>query len=134
MSKKVFINLPVKDLNKSMEFFRSLGYTFNPDFTDETAACMVISEEIYSMLITEARFQEFIPNSICDATKSTEVLVALTCDSREEVDELVTKAIHSGATTYSDPKDYGFMYYRSFQDLDGHIWELCHMDASAAQG
>jgi len=131
MSMKVFINLPVKNLQKSMAFFASLGFLHNPHFTDETAACIVFSNEIHAMLITEDRFREFTPQPICDATQQTEVLVALSCESREEVDRLVDQAIRSGGSVFSEPKDYGFMYYRSFQDLDGHIWELCYLDPSA---
>ena len=132
-SKKIFVNLPVKDLKKSIGFFESLGYSFNPQFTDETAACMVISEDIYTMLLTEPKFQTFIPNAIGDAKKSTEVLVCLSMDSRKEVDETISKAVAGGATTFTKPIDYGFMYSHSYQDLDGHIWELIHMDPSHVQ-
>ncbi|MCU0877203.1 MAG: glyoxalase/bleomycin resistance/extradiol dioxygenase family protein [Pirellulaceae bacterium] len=131
MATKIFVNLPVKDLPKSMEFFQELGYSFNPQFTDKTAACLVISDHIYAMLLTHAKFQEFTPKTICDATKSTEVLIALSCDSRERVTALVEKALAAGGTTYAEPKDYGFMLQHGFQDLDGHIWELFHMDESA---
>ncbi|HEY5791980.1 MAG TPA: VOC family protein [Chthoniobacterales bacterium] len=133
MSTKIFINLPVKDLPKSMEFFRALGFTFNPQFTDETAACMVISEDIYSMLLTEEKFKDFTPKPICDARKCTEVLVALTRESREAVDALVAKAVAAGGGTYKEPPDHGFMYAYGFQDLDGHIWEPFWMDPSAIQ-
>ncbi len=131
MSTKIFVNLPVNDLNASMAFFKTLGYQFNPQFTDETAACMVISGDIYAMLLTHPKFQEFIPHTISDAAKQTEVLVALSCESREEVGELVQKALAGGGTTYAEPKDYGFMLQHSFQDLDGHIWEVFHMDMAA---
>ena len=130
VSKKVFINLSVKDLPKSRGFFSALGYTFNQQFSDDTGACMVISEEIYTMLLTEPKFQTFIPKSISDAKRSTEVLVCLSADSRAEVDDIVTKAVAAGGSTYSEPQDYGFMYGRSFQDLDGHIWEFVYMDPS----
>jgi uncharacterized protein len=130
MSTKIFVNLPVKDLNKSMEFFKKLGFTFNPQFTDETAACMVISDDIYAMLLTHAKFKEFTPKAICDATKSTEVLVCLSRESREHVSEMVSKAIAAGGATYADSKDYGFMFQHGFQDLDGHIWELIYMEPS----
>src|SRR5687768_12525839 len=122
MATKIFVNLPVKDLPKSMEFYKKLGFSFNPQFTDQTAACMVISDDIYSMLLTHAKFKEFTPKSICDATKSSEVLVALSQDSREQVSDLVKKAVAAGGTTYAESKDYGFMYQHGFQDLDGHIW------------
>jgi len=130
MATKIFVNLPVKNLDKSMRFFAELGFTFNPKFTDETAACMIVSGDIYVMLLTEAKFKEFTPKAICDATKSTEVLVCLSCESRNQVDELVTKAVAAGGTTYSAPKDYGFMYAHGFQDLDSHIWELMYMEPS----
>jgi len=133
MSTKIFVNLPVKKLPKSMEFFTKLGFKFNSQFTDETAACMVVSDDIFVMLLTEAKFKTFTPKEICDATKSTEVLTALSCQNREKVDELVRKAVAAGGATYSDPKDYGFMYQHGFQDPDGHIWELIYMDPSAVQ-
>ena len=128
MSTKIFVNLPVKDLNKSKAFFAALGYTFNPQFTDDTAACMVISDDIYAMLLTHGKFKEFTPKQVVDATKATEVLVCLSCESRGHVDELVRKARAAGGTIYNEPKDYGFMYGHGFQDPDGHIWELMWMD------
>lgn len=134
MATKIFVNLPVKDLQKSMNFFGSLGYKFNPQFTDEKAACMVISEDIYSMLLTEAFFQGFTPKTITDAHKSTEVLLALSADSRQAVDELVNKALAAGGTEVREPQDHGFMYARSFNDLDGHIWEVLWMDPNAING
>jgi len=127
MSTKIFVNLPVKDLNKSIEFFTKLGYRFNPQFTDETATCMIVSEDIYVMLLTHDKFKTFTPNQICDATKSTEVLVCLSCESREHVDELVRKAVAAGGKTYNQAQDHGFMYGHGYQDLDGHIWELIYM-------
>ena len=133
MATKIFVNLPVKDLTKSIEFFTKLGYTFNPQFTDETATCMIISEDIYAMLLTREKFKSFTPKQICDATKSAEVLICLSCESRAAVDELVAKAVAAGGTTYSEPKDYGFMYQHAYQDLDGHNWELIWMDPSAVQ-
>ena len=131
MAKKIFVNLPVKDLNKSVAFFTKLGFTFNPQFTDETATCMIVGEDSYVMLLTEPKFQTFTPKAICDATKSTEVLVALSCDSRGEVDELVRKAVSAGGSTYNKPQDHGFMYGHGYQDLDGHIWEVFFMEPSA---
>ena len=131
MAKKIFVNLPVKDLNKSVAFFTKLGFTFNPQFTDETATCMIVAEDIYVMLLTEPKFKTFTPKAICDATKSTEVLVALSCDSRGEVDELVRKAVSAGGSTYNKPQDHGFMYAHGYQDLDGHIWEVFFMEPSA---
>jgi uncharacterized protein len=129
MATQIFVNLPVKDLGKSMEFFKKLGFSFNPQFTDETAACMVLGENNYVMLLTNEKFKEFTPKEICDATRSTEVLVALSCENRPRVDELVRTAVAAGGSTYSEPRDYGFMYTHGFQDLDGHIWELFHMDS-----
>jgi predicted lactoylglutathione lyase len=127
MVKQVFINLPVADLPKSMTFFKSLGYSHNPQFTDDTAACIVISETIFVMLLTHAKFRDFTPKAICDTTKSAEVLVCLSCESRKQVEDLVAKAIAAGGSTYAEPKDYGFMYQHSFADPDGHQWELIHM-------
>ena len=131
MARKIFVNLPVKNLKSSMDFFSSLNFTFNPQFTDDTAACMVISEDIYAMLLTHAKFKEFTPNPICDATKSTEALICLSCESRAAVDDTVSKAVAGGGKTYNQPQDHGFMYAHGFQDPDGHIWELIYMEPSA---
>jgi uncharacterized protein len=133
MPTKIFVNLPVKDLNKSMSFFKTLGYGFNEQFTDETAACMVITEDIYAMLLTEAKFQDFTTKPVADATKVTEVLTALSVESRARVDALVDTALKAGATEAREAMDYGFMYGRSFNDLDGHIWEIIYMDPSHIQ-
>ncbi len=130
MATKIFVNLPVKNLNKSVEFFTSLGFKFNPQFTDETATCMIVGEDIFVMLLTHDKFKTFTPKEICDATKSTEVLVCLSADSREKVDEIVRNAIASGGTTYKEPQDHGFMYGHGFQDLDSHIWEIVYMEPS----
>jgi uncharacterized protein len=127
MSTRIFVNLPVKNLKKSVEFFGKLGFKFNPQFTDETATCMIVTEDIFIMLLTEEKFRTFTPKAVCDATKSTEVLVCLTRENREEVDEMVRKAVAAGGTTYNEPQDHGFMYGHGFQDLDGHIWELIYM-------
>ena len=131
MPTKIFVNLPVKDLNKSMEFFAKLGFTFDKRFTDKTAACMIVGEDIFVMLLTEDKFKTFTPKQICDASKSTEVLVCLSSESREAVNEMVRKAIAAGGTTYNEPQDLAFMYGHGFQDLDGHIWELIYMEPSA---
>ncbi len=128
MSKKIFVNLPVKDLPKSMEFFKKLGFAFNPQFTDETAAAMVISEDIYSMLLTIPKIKLFTKKEIVDATKSTEVLIALSAESRSEVDDMLHKVLEAGGKEAREPQDYGFMYGRAFEDLDGHIWEIFYMD------
>lgn len=131
MATKIFVNLPVKNLNKSVEFFTKLGFEFNPQFTDETATCMIVSEDIFVMLLTEDKFKTFTPKAISDATKSTEVLVCLSSQSREAVDEMVRKAVAAGGTTYNEPQDHGFMYGHGFADLDGHIWEIMYMEPSA---
>jgi len=133
MSRKIFVNLPVEDLEAAKKFFGALGFSFNPQFTDETAACMVIGEDNYVMLLTRPKFKEFTPNEICDATRSTEALLAMSCDSRAEVDDLMDKVVAAGGTESRDPQDYGFMYSRSFQDLDGHIWEPFWMDPDFVQ-
>lgn len=127
----LYVNLPVQDLKKSIAFFGALGFAFNPQFTDETATAMVIGENMVAMLLTQEKFQTFTPNPISDARKSTEVLIALSFDSRQKVDELVRKAVAAGGNTYKDPEDHGFMYGHGFQDLDGHIWELFYMDLAA---
>src|SRR5688572_232037 len=128
MARKIFVNLPVKDLDKSKQFFGKLGFSFNAQFTDTTAACMVVSEDIYVMLLTHAKFKDFLPTKVvADATKSTEVLVCLSCESRGEVDEIVRKAVAAGGKTSNPAMDHGFMYVHSFQDLDGHVWEWAWM-------
>ncbi|MEH2251949.1 VOC family protein [Nostoc sp.] len=131
MATKIFVNLPVKDLNRSVEFFTKLGFSFNAQFTDETATSMIVSDDIFVMLLTHEKFKTFTPKEICDATKSTEVLVCLSSQSREEVDEMVRKAVTAGGTTYNEPQDHGFMYGHGFSDLDGHIWEIIYMEPSA---
>jgi uncharacterized protein len=128
MSAKIFVNLPVNDLKKSKAFFAGLGFTFNAQFTDETAACMIVSDDIFVMLLTRPKFKSFTPREICDATKSTEVLVCLSTESRQKVDELVRKAVAAGGKPHQEPQDHGFMYGHGFQDLDGHIWELACME------
>lgn len=134
MATQIFVNLPVKNLDKSIKFFTALGFTFNPQFTDETATCMIVAEDIFVMLLTEEKFKTFIPKTkqISEATKSTEVLVCLSCESRAKVDDMVRKALAAGGTAPMDAKDYGFMYGHGFQDPDGHIWELIYMDPGAA--
>lgn len=128
MNKQIFVNLPVKDLNKSKEFFSALGYTFNPQFTDENAACMIIADNsIYAMLLTEDFFKTFTSKSIARAHEVSEVLNCLSCESREEVDELVAKALKAGGKVPRESQDHGFMYAHGFEDLDGHIWELAYM-------
>jgi predicted lactoylglutathione lyase len=132
MGTRMFVNLPVKDLKKTKEFFGKLGFSFNPMFTDENAACMVISEDNYAMLLTEKFFKNFIPDKeICDS-KSTEAIVALALESRAKVDEIVSKAIAAGGSEYREKQDYGWMYGRAFQDINGHIWEPFYADLDAA--
>ena len=133
MARKIFVNLPVQDLQRSMAFFAALGFTFNKQFTDDTAACMVISDGIYAMLLTHAKFREFTRKEIADATEVTEVLTCLSADSKAEVDRLADAALAAGGTEAREPMDYGFMYGRSFQDPDGHIWEVIWMDPSHVQ-
>jgi uncharacterized protein len=130
MATKIFVNLPVRDLDKSMAFFTALGFTFNPQFTDEKAGCMVISDSIFAMLLTEAYFQTFTKKAVSDAKTATEVLIALDANSKEEVQQLIAKAESAGATIYNEAQDHGWMYQHSFADLDGHQWELIYMDQS----
>lgn len=131
MPKQIFVNLPVKDLKKSMQFFKALGFSFNPAFTDEKAACLIINEgSIYAMLLTEPMFKTFTKKEIADATKTTEVLIAIDVETKKEVDELVKKAGDAGGTIYAAPQDHGWMYQHSFADLDGHQWEILYMDES----
>jgi predicted lactoylglutathione lyase len=130
MSKQIFINLPVKDLNKSVEFFTKLGYKFNPQFTDENATCMIVSDNIFVMLLVEKFFKTFTKKEICDATKNTEVLIALSCESKQQVIDMVNNAVKAGGSTYSEAADHGWMYQWAFADLDGHQWEYAFMDMS----
>jgi uncharacterized protein len=130
MATKIFVNLPVKDLKKSINFFTQLGFSFNQQFTDEQATCMVIGENIFAMLLVEERFQDFTKKPISDAKKSTEVLLALDAESREAVDTMIKNAVKAGGSIYSDPQDHGWMYGHSFADLDGHQWEILYMDES----
>ncbi len=133
MSREIFINLPVRDLQKTMEFFSALGFTYNPQFTDEKAACMIISDKAYVMLLSEPFFKGFTKNEICDTSTRTEAIFALSCESKAEVDQLVRKAIDAGGRPALDPVDHGFMYNWSFYDVDGHHWEVLWMDPKAVQ-
>jgi hypothetical protein len=128
MSTKIFVNLPVTNLDASKSFFANLGFAINPQFTDETAACVVISDDIFAMLLTHLKFKQFTSREIADAHKTTEVLTCLSCETREKVDQMVETAIKSGGAKHRDPQDHGFMYERSFCDPDGHIWELVWMN------
>ena len=131
MSRQIYVNLPIKNMERSQAFFRSLGFSFNPQFTNEQGACMVIADGIYAMLLVESFFQSFTKKPIADATKSTEVLLCLSCASRAEVDDLVAKALAAGGKVPNAPQDQGFMYGHGFEDLDGHMWELAYMDLTA---
>ena len=134
MSRMMFVNLPVADLGKSIEFFSQLGFEFNPQFTDETATCMILGERNFVMLLTREKYASFTPGlEICDSGKSTVVIVCLSAESRAEVDSLVDKAVAAGGSTYREPEEYGSMYGRAFRDLDGHIWEFMWMDPAALQ-
>lgn len=123
----------MKDLGRSIDFFTALGFSFDPQFTDENATCLVISDDIYAMLLTEPFFKSFTNKDIVDATKSTEAILALGVDSRQRVDELVDNALAAGGLPGSFSNDEGFMYGRSFQDLDGHLWEVLYMDPTVMQ-
>lgn len=128
MVKQIFVNLPVVDLKASIAFFTRLGFSFNPDFTDETGTCMIVGENIFAMLLARERFAGFAPHPPADARAATEVLLALPLDSREAVDAMVREAVAAGGNTYSAPLDHGFMYQHGFQDLDGHVWEVFQMN------
>jgi len=127
MHKQIFVNIAINDMQKSQDFFKKLGFTFNPDFTNEQGACMVISDDIYAMLLTRDFFQGFTGKPLVDAKEATEVLICLSCESRAEVDDLVARARAAGGAVPREPQDHGFMYAHGFEDLDGHIWGLVHM-------
>lgn len=131
MAKQIYVNLPVRDLKRSVTFFTALGFSFNPQFTDENATCMIVGENIFVMLLVEPFFRTFTPKPLCDARQATEVLVCLGLDSRAEVEAIVAKAIAAGGATPTPAKDHGFMYQHGFEDLDGHLWEVVHMDMAA---
>jgi predicted lactoylglutathione lyase len=133
MPTMIFVNLPVKDLARSREFYGKLGYSFNDQFSDENAICVVISDTIFLMLLVEPFFKTFTKKEIANASGVTEAILALSTDSREAVDELVDKALAAGGAPSNDPDDQGFMYSRSFQDPDGHLWEVIWMDPSTVE-
>jgi hypothetical protein len=130
MGKKIFVNLPVKDLKKTMDFFSKLGFKFNPQYSNQNGACMIIEDNIFAMLLVEKFFKTFIKKEISDAKKTTEVLVALSVESREKVDKMVKLAVEAGGKEAREKQDYGWMYGRAIEDLDGHIWEIFYMDES----
>lgn len=133
MSRYIFVNIAVKDVQRSIAFFTALGFSFEPKYTGESSACMIIAENIFVMMLAESYFKTFTKKALADATNSTEVLLALSCESREQVDETVAKALAQGGKLARDPQDHGFMYVQAIEDLDGHIWELAYM-APGAQG
>lgn len=133
MSHKIFMNIPVKDLKRSMAFYEALGWMHNPQFTDETAASIVISEEIYVMLLTHEKFTTFTNKPISDASNSAQIILALSADSKDDVHRIVDTAVKNGAREPRPLTDYGFMMYRTFEDPDGHIWEVLFMDPAAVQ-
>ena len=127
MHSQMFVNLPVKDLKRSVDFFTKVGYSFNPQFTDDNATCMIVGENLFVMLLTEPFFRGFINKAITDTTQATETLTCLACNSKEQVDELVAKARAAGAKVPRTAQDHGFMYAHGYEDIDGHTWELVHM-------
>ena len=131
MGAKIFVNLPVKNLNKSVEFFTKLGFKFDPQFTDGNATCMIVADDIFVMLLVEKFFKTFTKKEICDATKNTETILCLSADTKEKVDEMVSKAIEAGASAPNEKQEQEFMYGHGFQDLDGHLWEVMYMDMIA---
>jgi len=133
-SRKLFVNLAVRDLPRSIEFFKKLGFEFDPRFTDETATCMLVGEDAYVMLLTEAKFRSFTRKQPCDTSTHSEGLFAFNVGSREEVDAIVKTAVEAGGKVAFDPLDHGFMYQWAFYDLDGHHWEVFWMDPAAVQG
>jgi predicted lactoylglutathione lyase len=131
--RKIFVNLAVRDLTRAKAFFSALGFDYNPKFTDDNAACMVISRDAFVMLLAEPFFKTFTTREVCDTTRETEALIAVSCESRKEVDELVKKAIDAGGRHAMPAQDHGFMYAGSFYDLDGHHWEVLWMDPKAVE-
>ncbi|MCU1531396.1 MAG: glyoxalase [Arthrobacter sp.] len=128
MATQLYLNLPVKDLDRTVGFFTALGFSFNPDFTDENATCMIVNDDAYVMLLVESFFKTFTSRPIADARSTTEAIMAFSVDSREAVDDMVRRALTSGGTPSQEAQDYGFMYSHSFQDPDGHLWEVMWMD------
>ena len=132
-SRKIFVNLAVEDLGRAVDFFTALGFSFDPRFTDEHATCMIVSDEAFVMLLVRARFKEFTKKEIADSTTQTEAIVAVSAESRDDVDRLADAALAAGGAPANDPMEYGFMYGRSFHDPDGHLWEVFWMDPSALE-
>ena len=134
MHSQIYVNLPVKDLKRSVKFFSGLGYTFNPQFTDENATCMIVGDNLFVMLLTEKFFGSFTSKAIADTSKATETLTCLSCSSKQQVDDLVAKARAGGARVPRTAQDHGFMYAHGYEDLDGHTWEVVWMDPAAVEG
>lgn len=135
MAKQIFVNLPVKDLNKTVDFFTKLGFTFNPQFTDENATCMIVGENIFVMLLVEKFYKSFVPShEIADAKKTSQVIIAIDVESRADVDGMMDKVLKAGGTKHRDADDHGWMYSKSFADLDGHVWEVLFADESLLNG
>lgn len=132
-SDNIFVNLPVKDLEKTKDFFSKIGFKFNEQFTDKNAACLVIGDNIFAMLLTEDYFKTFTKKDLSNAANTTEVILALSAESREQVDDIVNAALAAGGSPSNDPVDHGFMYGWSFQDPDGHLWEVMYMDQSQVE-
>ena len=132
MATQIYVNLPVRNLDKTIEFFTALGFTFNPQFSNENATCMIIGENIYAMLLVESFFRTFTSKEICDTSKSTEVLICLSRESRADVDAMVKNAIAAGGKAPRPSQDHGFMYQHVFEDIDGHTWELVYMEPITA--
>ena len=128
MTTKIFVNLPVKDLGKTVNFFIKLGFKFNPKFTDENATCMIVTEDILVMLLVEKFFKIFTKKEICDTARNTEVIIALSAESKEKVDEMINKAVEAGGKESREVQDEGWMYGRGFEDIDGHLWEVVFMN------
>lgn len=131
MITKIFVNLPVRDLNNTIDFFTKLGFSFNPQFTDENATCMIVGEDIFVMFLVENFFKTFTKKNISDTAKSTEVIVALSAQSRQEVDQMINKVVEAGGREPKESQDHGWMYGRSFEDINGHLWEIFYMDETA---
>ena len=130
MKTKIFLNLPVKDLNRSIAFFTQLGFSFNPKFTDDKATCLIIGENINAMLLVEEFYKTFTNKQICNTDTTSEVLISISVETREEVDEMIEKVVKAGGSEYMKTQDYGWMYHRTFLDIDGHHWEIFFMDES----
>ena len=131
MTNQIFVNLPVENLSITVEFFKKLGFSFNPQFTDDNATCMIISDNIFVMLLVKKFFKTFTKKEICDTTKDTETIIALSAESRQKVDEMIHNVIEAGGNEPREPQDHGWMYGRSFEDINGHLWEIIYMDEEA---